>query len=264
MSAVLEARGVDVDIAGTRIISGCELAVGAGELVAMVGPNGAGKSTFVRAAAGLQKTAAGEVECMGEPIARVRGRRLARMRAFMPQRPRVPEGMTVAEAVRIGRAPHLKPFSRPTAVDREAVDSALERAGVARFRDRMMPTLSGGELQRVQIAIALAQEAPLMIADEPTSHLDLGATVEIARILRGLADEGLSVLLVVHDLALAAAIADRVVVMASGRSVATGAPGDVLEPGRLREVWGVDAELHESDSGQTALRVAWLGNGSAR
>jgi iron complex transport system ATP-binding protein len=170
--------------------------------------------------------------------------------------------MRVIEAVRIGRAPHLKPFSRPTSADRDAADRSLERAGVAQFRDRMMTTLSGGEVQRVQIAIALAQEAPLLIADEPTSHLDLGATVEIARILRGLADEGLSVLLVVHDLALAAAVADRVVVMAGGRSVAAGEPGDVLEPGRLREVWGVDAQLHEDAGGHTALRVAWLGSES--
>jgi iron complex transport system ATP-binding protein len=263
VSAVLRARGVGVTISGTEIISGCDLVVDAGEQVAMVGPNGAGKSTFVRAAAGLQKYAAGEVECMGEPLSDLRGRKLARMRAFVPQRPRVPEGMRVIEAVRIGRAPHLKPFSRPTSADRDAADRSLERAGVAQFRDRMMTTLSGGEMQRVQIAIALAQEAPLLIADEPTSHLDLGATVEIARILRGLADEGLSVLLVVHDLALAAAVADRVVVMAGGRSVAAGEPGEVLEPGRLREVWGVDAQLHEDAGGHTALRVAWLGKGEA-
>ena len=261
MTRVLQASGVGVTIAGTEIIAGAELAVDAGELVAMVGPNGAGKSTFVRAAAGLQKTVAGEIECMGEPLGRLRGRKLARMRAFVPQRPRVPEGVTVLEAVRIGRAPHLKPLGRPTRSDRDAVDAALERAGVERFRDRRMTTLSGGELQRVQIAIALAQEAPLLIADEPTAHLDLGATAEVARLLRGLADEGLSVLLVVHDLALAAAVADSVVVMAEGRSVAAGEPAAVLEPDRLREVWGVEAELDPGAGGQTALRVAWLGNG---
>ena len=109
--------------------------------------------------------------------------------------------------------------------------------------ERKLTTLSGGELQRVQIAVGLAQEAPALIADEPTAHLDLGATAAVARLLRGLADDGLAVLLVVHDLALAAAVADRVVVLSRGRAVATGAPADVLDPDRLAEVWNVDAAL---------------------
>ena len=121
----------------------------------------------------------------------------------------------------------------------------------------MLTTLSGGELQRVQIAVALAQDAPVLLADEPTSHLDLGATVEVARLLRRLADEGLAVLLVAHDLALAAAVADRVVVLADGRAVATGPPAEALGDGRLAEVWGVDASLQATE-GRTALSVAWL------
>ncbi len=129
---------------------------------------------------------------------------------------------------------------------------------MCQFADRRLTTLSGGELQRVQIAVGLAQDAPVLLADEPTSHLDLGATVLVARLLRRLADEGLSVLLVVHDLALAAAIADRVVVMSRGRSGATGEPHDVLVRERLTEVWEVDASLRRGDDGATALEVAWL------
>ena len=120
------------------------------------------------------------------------------------------------EAVSLGRSPHIKPLQRPTRGDRDAVERALARTGVHEFADRRLTTLSGGELQRVQIAVGLAQEAPVLIADEPTSHLDLGATAIVARLLRGLADDGLSVILVVHDLALAAAVADTVVVMADG------------------------------------------------
>jgi iron complex transport system ATP-binding protein len=226
--------------------------------VAVVGPNGAGKSTLVRAVAGIQKFTRGSVKWLGDDLGRLSGRRLARTRAFVPQRPRVPDGLTVRDALRIGRSPQIGPLRRATRADHAAVERALERAGVSHFAERRLTTLSGGELQRVQIAVGLAQDAPVLLADEPTSHLDLGATVVVARLLRELADDGLAVLLVVHDLALAAAIADRVVVMSRGRSVATGRPDEVLGRERLHEVWEVDAALRRRDDGATALEVAWL------
>jgi len=255
---LLDARDVRVEIGGTPILHGADLAVAAGELVAVVGPNGAGKSTLARAVAGLQKTVGGSVRWSGEDIARLRGRRLARLRAFVPQRPRVPAGVTVRDAARIGRSPHVGPLQRMTRADHEAVERALARAGADQFAERALTTLSGGELQRVQIAVALAQEAPVLIADEPTAHLDLGATAGLARLLRGLTADGLAVILVVHDLALAAAVADRVVVMADGRSVATGSPEEVLHPERIAAVWRVDAALERDAEGRTALRVGWL------
>ncbi|HEY8582237.1 MAG TPA: ABC transporter ATP-binding protein, partial [Capillimicrobium sp.] len=175
----------------------------------------------------------------------------------VPQRPRVPEGITVAEAVLIGRSPHVGPLQRLGGADREAAARAMDRAGVLGFAERRLTTLSGGELQRVQVAVGLAQDAPALIADEPTAALDLGATATMARLLRGLADDGLAVVVVVHDLALASAVADRVVVMAHGRSVATGPPAEVLHRERLAEVWEVDAEL-TADGARTALHVAWL------
>ena len=237
-----------------EILHGADLTVHPGELVAVVGPNGAGKSTLSRAVSGLQKLAAGDVRWGGTPLAELRDRRLARLRAFIPQRAPVPSGVTVRDAVSLGRSPHIKPLQRPTRGDRDAVERALTRTGTREFDDRRLTTLSGGELQLVQIAVGLAQEAPVLIADEPTSHLDLGATAAVARLLRGLADDGLSVILVVHDLALAVAVADTVVVMADGRSAATGAPREVLTPERLAEVWRVDAALDE----RGALHVNWL------
>jgi iron complex transport system ATP-binding protein len=194
----------------------------------------------------------------GEDATRLRGRKLARLRSFVPQRARVPDGVRVHEAVAIGRAPHLGPLQRPTRGDRDAVDRAMARAGVTAFADRKLTTLSGGELQRVQVAVALAQDAPALLADEPTSSLDLGATSVIARLLRGLADDGLAVILVVHDLALAAAVADEVVVVSGGKTVAAGAPSTVLTASLLSEVWHVDAGLVQRD-GRTALHVDWLG-----
>jgi iron complex transport system ATP-binding protein len=254
---MLEVRGARVQIGEAKIVQDADLTVGAGRLVALVGPNGAGKSTLARAAAGLQRTAAGTVRWSGEDVRTLRGRRLARLRAFIPQRGRVPDGVRVRDAVAIGRSPHVGAFQRETRADREAVERAMVRAGVGELGDRLLSTLSGGELQRVQIAVALAQEAPALLADEPTAHLDLGASAAVAGLLRSLADDGLGVLLVVHDLALAAAVADEVVVMSRGRIVATGAAQDVLDAERLAGVWGVDAEL-ETRAGRTALHVAWL------
>jgi iron complex transport system ATP-binding protein len=253
-TALLEARDVKVRAGDVEILHGADLSVHAGELVAVVGPNGAGKSTLSRAVAGLQRMESGDVRWSGTPLDQLRGRKIARLRAFIPQRAPVPAGVTVREAVELGRSPHIKPLGRATRHDHEAVDRALTRTGVYEFAERRLTTLSGGELQRVQIAVGLAQEAPVLIADEPTSHLDLGATAAVARLLRGLADDGLSVILVVHDLGLAAAVADTVVVMADGLTAAIGPPREVLTPQRLSEVWRVDAAL--DDAG--ALRVNWL------
>jgi iron complex transport system ATP-binding protein len=255
---MLAVRDAVVRLGGAEILHGADLDAGAGQLVAVIGPNGAGKSTLVRAAAGLQRLESGSVRWNGEDALKLRGRRLAKLRAFVPQRARVPAGVRVHEAVAIGRAPHLGPLQRPTRGDRDAVDRAMRRTGVSAFADRRLTTLSGGELQRVQVAVALAQEAPALLADEPTSSLDLGATSVMARLLRGLADDGLAVVLVVHDLALAAAVADTVVVVSGGRTVAAGPPATVLTEALLSEVWHVDAGLIHDD-GRTGLHVDWLG-----
>jgi iron complex transport system ATP-binding protein len=255
---MLAVEGAWVRLGGVDVLRGADLHAAAGRLVAVVGPNGAGKSTLVRAAAGLQKLERGRVAWNGEDVARLRGRRLARLRAFVPQRARVPDGVRVHEAVAIGRAPHLSPLRSPTRGDRDAVERAMARAGVLGFADRRLTTLSGGELQRVQVAVALAQDAPALLADEPTSSLDLGATSLMARLLRGLADDGLAVVLVVHDLALAAAVADEVVVVSAGQTVAAGPPAEILTPRLLADVWHVAADL-VTDLGRTALHVDWLG-----
>ena len=254
---LLEASGVEVEIAGNRILEGVDLNLSRGELVAVVGPNGAGKSTFARAACGLQKVTAGRIEWQGRPIDELKGRELASVRAFIPQRPQVPAGVTVNDAVSIGRTSHFGPFRGSSPADREAIGQAQSKARVEALSDRLLTTLSGGELQRVQIAVALAQEAPALVADEPTAQLDLGAIAEVSRLLRGLVDQGFGILLIVHDLALAAAVADRVTVLSEGRSIATGTPFEVLTPQLISEVWGVEAELVRRD-GRSALHVGWL------
>jgi iron complex transport system ATP-binding protein len=259
MSVALNASDVTVTIGAKTIVEQAGLTLKRGHLTAIVGPNGAGKSTLVRALAGIQPIAGGEVSWRGRPLGQLRGRELALTRAFVPQRALVPSGVTVREAVTIGRLVHVRPWQRLGEQGRVAIVRALERAGVEEFEDRLLTTLSGGEMQRVQVAVALAQDAPTLIADEPTSALDLGATVAMAKLLRGLADEGLAVLVVVHDLALAAAVADQVVVMSSGRTIAAGPAAEVLTPECLHDVWGVEASLDVSADEHTALRVGWLG-----
>lgn len=254
---LLEASGVEVEIAGNQILDGVDLSLSRGELVAVVGPNGAGKSTFARTACGLQKATAGRIEWEGRPITELKGRELASVRAFIPQRPQVPAGVTVNDAVSIGRTSHFGPFRGSSPGDREAIARAQSKARVEALSGRLLTTLSGGELQRVQIAVALAQDAPALVADEPTAQLDLGAIAEVSRLLRGLVDQGFGILLIVHDLALAAAVADRVTVLSEGRSIATGTPFEVLTPQLISEVWGVEAELVSRD-GRSALHVGWL------
>jgi iron complex transport system ATP-binding protein len=259
VAELLHARGVEVTIDGVEILRGADLDLKAGELVAIVGPNGAGKSTLVRAVSGLHRPSAGAVAWSGRELRKMRGRDLAKVRAFVPQRMSVvPFGVSVREAVTIGRSALLRPLGRMTGADRSGIDRAMERAGVTDFAERALTTLSGGELQRVQIAIGLAQEAPVLIADEPTSQLDLGAAIDVAGLLRKLVGEGLGVLLVVHDLALAAAAADRVVVVHDGRTEAAGLPTEVLTPERLNRIWGADARL-TVEQGRTGLHVAWVG-----
>lgn len=260
----LAASGVEVAIGDKQIVHSADITLEAGKLVALVGPNGAGKSTLARAIAGIQPVSGGEVRWFGRDVSELKGRDLALTRAFVPQQALVPAGVTVRDAVTIGRSVHIRPWQRPGPDDREAIQGAMERAGVAVLSKRNLTTLSGGEMQRVQIAVALAQNAPVLMADEPTSHLDLGATVAIAKLLRGLADEGYAVLLVVHDLSLAAAVADEVVVMSDGRSVASGDPLETLTREMLADVWGVTGSLEISADDRTALHVAWLeGQGRA-
>ncbi len=254
---LLQTERVGVTIGKTEILKSASLTLVRGELVAVVGPNGAGKSTFARAFCGLRRPDAGVVRWMGQDLEALKGRRLARVRAFVPQRAQVPNGVTVDDAVRIGRSSHLKPLQGLTAADREAVADAISRARLEGFEDRMLSTLSGGEMQRVQIAIALAQGSPVLVADEPTAQLDLGAIVSVSKLLRALVADGLGVVLIVHDLALAAAIADRVVVMSDGETIATGTPDAVLTPQLIADVWGVEAEMVHHE-GRTALHVEWL------
>jgi iron complex transport system ATP-binding protein len=210
-----------------------------GEFVGLLGPNGAGKSTLVRLVAGLAAPSSGRVRLAGlDPHAAPR-REVARVCALVPQEPRVGWPFTVREAVMMGRTPRQGLLAVATRLDHGAVQGALEACDLLHLADRRLDALSGGERRRVFFARALAQEPRVLLLDEPTAFLDLAHQVAVMRMAQLAGRGGLCVVAVLHDLNLAAAACDRLVVLSGGRVVAEGLPGDVLTDARVREVWGV-------------------------
>lgn len=225
-----------------------------GETLALVGPNGSGKSTLLAALAGLLRPRHGGALARDLPIARLRRRGLARTVAHLPQDPACPSGLTVEQLVLGGRNPHLGLFARPTRTDLEAVDAALAAVDLADLRRRAVETLSGGERRRAWIAVTLAQGSDVLLLDEPMSGLDLGHRLEIEELLACLKrDRGATLALVLHDLAAAVRVADRVVALHRGRVYAAGRPEEVLTPEALADVFGVDGEVLETGRGPALI-----------
>ena len=228
MSIALQARDVSVTVGAARILSDVSATVERGEWVTVIGPNGAGKTTLLRAFGGLL-TFAGQVLVEGRAVQGSTRRQLARQIALVPQQPQTPSELTVAEYVLLGRTPHIGYFASETRTDRLAAERAMARLGLRQFTDRVLGSLSGGELQRVVLARALAQEAPILLLDEPTSALDLGRQQVALELLDELRrDSELTVLSAMHDLSLAGQYADRLLLLDGGRLVAQGKPSAVL------------------------------------
>ncbi len=230
--------GVSVRLGGQLVVDGVDLELRPRELLGLIGPNGAGKSTLVRAATGMLGLAEGSVSIEGQPRESYSSRALARRVAVVQQLPEAPSAMTVAELVVLGRTPHLGMLARETSRDVSISQAAMERAGCAALASRALGTLSGGQRRRAFIARALAQEPAIILLDEPTSNLDPQAQAELCALLRQLVREGVAVMVVMHDLTLAAAYCDRVALLDRGRLVAVGTPSEVLTEALLRRVYG--------------------------
>jgi iron complex transport system ATP-binding protein len=244
VSGVLTARGVTVRLGGTAIVRDASLALNAGELVALVGPNGAGKTTLMRALAGLVP-ADGAITLTGKPLASLSPRERARAIAYLPQGHIFHWPMPVEAIVMLGRAPHGDVFSSTSPDDRAAIAHALAVTETQAFARRAVTTLSGGEKARVALARALATQAPVLLADEPTAALDPRHQLIVMELLRTAAHGGNAILAIMHDLTLAARFADRVLVMNEGGIVADDIPADALAPERLAAIFGIEAAIVE-------------------
>ncbi|HXG35337.1 MAG TPA: ABC transporter ATP-binding protein [Dehalococcoidia bacterium] len=241
---LLETRGLSVAYGQRTVLEDVSLTLGGGELVGMVGPNGAGKSTFIRAVSRLVPLTRGEVLLSGIDISRFSRRELAGRLAVVPQNSVLPETFAALEVVLLGRTARLGLLQSETRADLEAARQAMQATGVWGLSQRPLDELSGGERQRVLLACALAQGSPLLLLDEPTTHLDVSHQASILSLLLSLCrDGGRAALVVVHDLTLAAQICQRLVFLHHGRIIAEGPPERVLSQQLLDSVYRADAQV---------------------
>jgi iron complex transport system ATP-binding protein len=242
MSAALSLANVRVSLGRRRVLERVSLEVCAGEIVALLGPNGAGKTTLMRAALGLAPHDGAALLAGAEPRA-LSARQRALRAAYLPQRPQAIWPISVESLVALGRFAHGAAPDRLAPRDQAAVDAALEACALTSLRGRRMDEISGGEKARAHLARALAQQAPLLVLDEPTAGLDPAQALAVADILRAHAGRGGAVLFSTHDVALAASVAQRVLLMREGRVVAEGAPHAALSPEALEAAYARKGRL---------------------
>ncbi|HWV21456.1 MAG TPA: ABC transporter ATP-binding protein [Devosia sp.] len=248
----LEGIGLNVGYGGTTVLDNVDLAIPTGEITILIGPNGCGKSTLLKAMARILTPARGSVLLDGKDIHRLDTRSVAARLGLLPQGPIAPEGLTVRELVAQGRFPHQTLLRQWSRADEDAVNGAMDIAGITDFADRSVDTLSGGQRQRCWVAMVLAQETDLILLDEPTTFLDLKVQVDLMDLLAGLAHQrGRTLVIVLHELSLAAAYADYLVMMKAGQVVSAGTPDEIFTAQRLKDVFGLDAKvLRDPESGR--------------
>ena len=241
---ILALRGVSAGYGARTVLRDVDLDIAAGEWVAIVGPNGAGKSTLLRLITGLLAPTRGEILVDGRSLARMDREEVARQIAVVPQPSSLPFSASVEAVVALGRLPHEDRLRGLRPVDRAAVAGAIERVGLGRLVGRDVRELSLGERQLVLLAVAIAQAAPIVLLDEPTVHLDIRHQFDVMDLLADLnRRDGRTVVTVLHDLHLAARRIPRIVVVADGRVVADGPPGEALNGDRICDVFAVEPDL---------------------
>jgi iron complex transport system ATP-binding protein len=244
---------VSVELGGRRVVHGVSDEVAVGEWLTVIGPNGAGKSTLLRAIAGLVPCD-GVISLDGEDIAGLGRREIARRLAFVPQSPLLPPEMRVWDYVLLGRTPYIGPFGAESDRDLLAAERALERLDLVSFADRPLRTLSGGEQQRAVLARALAQEAPLLLLDEPTTSLDIGRQQIVLELVADLRERGdLTVVSAMHELTLAAQYGDRLLLLAEGRLVASGPPSEIVTEALISAHYGAEVRVIEDAGAPLAV-----------
>jgi len=249
VSAVFDVAGLRVRLGSYEALRGVTLQFREREMTAILGPNGAGKSTLLSVLSGFRTRYDGSCRLLGEEVPRWNRQAMARRVAFIPQNVGMAFPFTAEQVVAMGRAPHGRGLFE-TPQDRAAVDKAMRATDSLAFVGRDFRALSGGEQQRVLLAGALAQEPSVLLLDEPTTYLDLKHQLQIYGLLRDLARQGLTVVAVTHDVNLAAAHADRIVLLSQGRVAADASVAEVLRPELLREVFEVETEIRPGPAGK--------------
>jgi len=239
---VISAHGVGVDLDGRTILDDVTLDVVPGEVLVLVGPNGAGKSTLLGVLSGERAPTRGTVTLDGRPLSGIRHQELARLRSVLTQENTVSFPFLVSEVVAMGRSPWARTVQGRD--DITVASEAMAAADIVHLARRRYTQLSGGEKARVSLARVLAQDTPVVFLDEPTASLDLRHQEDVMRVGRRLADDGRAVVVVLHDLSLAAAYADRLALVSGGTLEALGAPADVLTAERVERVYGLPVDVH--------------------
>jgi iron complex transport system ATP-binding protein len=254
--SALEARALDVRYPGaaTSAVSQVQLAIEHGSITAIIGANGSGKSTLLRALGRLHAPTGGAVLLDGADISRLPARDVARTLGILPQAPVAPDGLTVGDLVARGRDPHRRWFEQWSTADEAVVQRALAQTGMGEFASARIDELSGGQRQRAWIAMALAQQTGVLLLDEPTTYLDLVHQLDVLDVVAALhRDAGVTVVMVLHDLTMAARYADRIVAMRDGRVVADGTPLEVVTPRLLETVFELEADVVTDASGRPVV-----------
>ncbi len=255
-SHLFDARGINVCLGGRRVVHEVDLALRSGELFGIVGANGSGKSTLLRGVLGFVPCESGEVRFRGEDFSSYSGRERAREIGYLPQDAECGWPIAAERVVMLGRLPFLAPWGGPAEEDVRSVASAMASVDVAGLARRPVTQLSGGERLRVLLARALAGNPALLFADEPSSGLDPYHQLQLMELFRGhVHANGATVVVVLHNLALASRFCDRLLLLNEGRTVACGPPGEVLQPGHLQSAYGIEAKILES-GGQRAV-IPW-------
>ena len=248
--SLVEVSGVTFGYRAAPVLRDVSFAIGAGELVALCGPNGAGKSTLLRLLLGLHAPSSGQVALAGAPLASLSRRQIARHAALLPQDAPADVPLSVREAVSLGRLPHLGRLQPETGADVDAVARALAATDTTALAERPINELSGGERHRVHLARALAQEAPLLLLDEPIAGLDLAHQLQALDLLRATVARGRAAVVALHDLSLAGRRCDRVLLLAGGGLRADASPASVLTPELIARYFGVRADVHLDADGR--------------
>ena len=241
--SIIQAHQLDIGYGATRIVQGLTFSPPVGKVTALIGPNGCGKSTLLKTFARILTPQAGQLSLDGVDYASLSARELAKKVAFLPQVLPIPEGVSVRQLVAYGRSPHNSLWGRLSGSDQAHVRQALQRMELDNLAERALADLSGGQRQRAWLAMVLAQDASIVLLDEPTTYLDISHQVELLELMRELASEGKTLVTVLHDLNQACRYADHLAVMHAGVLVASGAPAAVIDAALVQRVFDVQVQV---------------------